>query len=91
MSIETPQYHTIVESRVHLTWYQSYALNLVMSIEFSNVEQRTPKEKGVEPRLRGGILYSRGDVGCWMKVSHQLTESRVYLIILKSFNFILKF
>ena len=25
------QYYTIVESRVHLTWYQSYALNLVMS------------------------------------------------------------
>ena len=37
MSIESyaqsGQYHTIVESRVRLTWYQSYALNLVMSIE----------------------------------------------------------
>ena len=32
------QYHTIVESRVHLTWYQSHTLNLAMSIESSNVE-----------------------------------------------------
>ena len=45
---QSGQYHTIVESRVHLTWYQSHALNLVMSIESSNVEQRTPKEKRVE-------------------------------------------
>ena len=39
------QYHTIVESRIHLTWYQSHALNLVMSIESSNVKQMAPKEK----------------------------------------------
>ena len=32
-------YHTNGESRVHLTWYQSHVLNLVMSIESSNVEQ----------------------------------------------------
>ena len=36
---QSGQYHTIVESRVRLTWYQSHALNLVMSIESSNVEQ----------------------------------------------------
>ena len=52
---QSGQYHTIVESRVQLTWYQSHrdqlkgyqshALNLAMSIESSNVEQRTPKEK----------------------------------------------
>ena len=34
---------------IHLTWYQSYTLNLVMSID---VEQRTPKEKGVEAPQR---------------------------------------
>ena len=28
------QYHTIVESRVHLTWYQSHALNLVVSTDW---------------------------------------------------------
>ena len=33
------QYHTTVEIRF-LTWYQSHALNLVMSIESSNIEQR---------------------------------------------------
>ena len=27
---QSQQYHTIVESCVHLTWYQSYALNLVV-------------------------------------------------------------
>ena len=26
------QYHTIMESRVYLTWYQSHALNLVVLI-----------------------------------------------------------
>ena len=26
---QSGQYHTIVESRVRLTWYQSHALNLV--------------------------------------------------------------
>ena len=36
----------------HLTWYPSYALNLVMSIEPLNVEQRTPKDKGVESPRR---------------------------------------
>ena len=40
---QSGQYHIIMESRVRLTWYQSHALNLVMSIESSNVEQRTPK------------------------------------------------
>ena len=60
--VQSGQYHTIVKSRVHLTWYQSYALNLVMPIESSNVEQRTLKEKGVEPRLSGGVLCSRGGV-----------------------------
>ena len=43
---QSGQYHIIVESRVHLTWYQ-----------------RIPKEKEVEPRLRGDILCSRGR--CW--------------------------
>ena len=36
--------------------YQNHDLNLAMSIETSNVEQRTPKEKWVEPpasRLEG--------------------------------------
>ena len=28
---QSGQYHTIVESRVRLTWYQSHALNLVVS------------------------------------------------------------
>ena len=37
---QSGQYHTMVESRVHLTWYQSYALNLAMSIESLNVEQK---------------------------------------------------
>ena len=41
---QSGQYHTIVESRVHLTWYQSHVLNLVVSID---------------PRLRGGVLYLR--------------------------------
>ena len=27
---QSGQYHTIVESRVHLTWYQSHALNLAL-------------------------------------------------------------
>ena len=49
---QSGQYHTIVESCIHLTWYQSHALNLVMSIEFSVVEQRTLKEKGVKLMLK---------------------------------------
>ena len=53
---QSGQYHTIVESGVHLTWYQSYALNLVMSIESSKVEQMTPK--GKESRLLEGIVKS---------------------------------
>ena len=28
------QYHTIVESRVRLTWYQSHTLNLVVPIDW---------------------------------------------------------
>ena len=40
------QYHTIVESRVRLTWYQSHALTS------SNMEQRTPKEKEPSPSLK---------------------------------------
>ena len=51
---QSGQYHTIVES---------HALNLDMSIQSSNVEQRTPKEKGVEVRLRGDALCSSGGVG----------------------------
>ena len=51
---QSGQYHTIVESRVHLILYQSHAPNLVMSIESSNVEQRTPKEK--ESSLLEGIV-----------------------------------
>ena len=31
---QTGQYHTIVESRVRLTWYQSHALNLVVTIDW---------------------------------------------------------
>ena len=42
---QSGQYHTTMENNVHLTWYQSNVINLVMSIESSNVEQRTPKEK----------------------------------------------
>ena len=42
-------------SHVHLTWYQSHALNLDMSIKSSNVEQRTSKDKRVEPRWRGDV------------------------------------
>ena len=53
--------NTIVESCVHLTRYQSHALNLVMSIESSNVEQRTPK--GVEAYFVRGVR---------MKVPHRL-------------------
>ena len=49
---QSDKYHTIVESRVRLTWCQSPALNLVMSIESSNVEQRTSKERGVETPRR---------------------------------------
>ena len=30
---QSGQYHTIVESRVRLTWYQSDALNLVVPID----------------------------------------------------------
>ena len=60
---QSGQYHTIAESCVHLTWYQSHTPNLAMLIEFSNVEQMTPKEKGDKSRLRGGVLCSRGDVG----------------------------
>ena len=30
---QSGQYHTIVESRVRLTWYQSHALNLVVPID----------------------------------------------------------
>ena len=37
------QYHIMVESCVRLTWYQSHALNSVMSIESSNVKQKTSK------------------------------------------------
>ena len=42
---QSGQYHTIVESRVHLIWYQNHVLKLNMPIESSNVEQTTPKEK----------------------------------------------
>ena len=49
---QSEQYHIIVESRVCLTWYQSHALSLVMSIESSNVKQKTLKEKGVEAPRR---------------------------------------
>ena len=31
---QSGQYHTIVESRVRLTWYQSDALNLVVPIDW---------------------------------------------------------
>ena len=31
---QSRQYHTIVESRVRLTWYQSHALNLVVPIDW---------------------------------------------------------
>ena len=31
---QSRQYHTIVESRVPLTWYQSDALNLVVPIDW---------------------------------------------------------
>ena len=31
---QSGQYHTIVESRVRLTWYQSHALNLVVPIDW---------------------------------------------------------
>ena len=30
---QTGQYHPIAESRVHMTWYQSHALNLICSIK----------------------------------------------------------
>ena len=80
------QYHTIVESRVRLTWYQSHALNLVMSIESSNVEQLTPrifkcrtkdsKRKGVEPRSRGAY-FVRGEVLDESPTSANLTMGNV--------------
>ena len=44
---QSGQYHTIVESGVRLTWYQSHALNLTMSIESSSIEQRIVSLKGV--------------------------------------------
>ena len=44
---QSGQYRTIMESRVHLTWYQSYALNLTMLIEFSNVEQKFVSLEGI--------------------------------------------
>ena len=31
---QSGKYHTIVESRVHLTWYQSHAINLVVPIDW---------------------------------------------------------
>ena len=31
---QSGQYHTIVESRVRLTWYQSHAFNLVVPIDW---------------------------------------------------------
>ena len=31
---QSGQYHTIVESRVRLIWYQRYALNLVVPINW---------------------------------------------------------
>ena len=31
---QSGQYHTIVDSRVHLTWYQNHALNLVVPIDW---------------------------------------------------------
>ena len=31
---QSGQYHTIVENRVRLTWYQSHALNLVVPIDW---------------------------------------------------------
>ena len=31
---QSGQYHTIVESGIRLTWYQSHALNLVVSIDW---------------------------------------------------------
>ena len=79
---QSGQYHTTVERRVRLKWYQSHALNLAMSIESSNVEQRTPKEKGNEKELRGGVGWKshptnlgndHGSIGVnskwtWMKV-----------------------
>ena len=42
-----------------LTWYQSHVLKLFMSIEFSNVEQKTPKEE--ESRLLEHIVKSDKD------------------------------
>ena len=38
---QSGQYHTIVKDPWFITWYQSHALNLVMSIESSSVEQRS--------------------------------------------------
>ena len=49
---QSGQYHTIVESLVHLTWYQSHALNL------AKCRTNDSKRKGVEPQLRGGVLCS---------------------------------
>ena len=78
---QSGQYHTIVESRVRLTWYQSHALNLV--------EQGLQKEKGVKPprryegskkwlrlqRSRASIKGRRAlfEERCWMmKIPHRL-------------------
>ena len=58
---QSGQYHTIVESRVHLTWYQSHALNLAMLIGYSNVEQRTPKRKRSRASIKGEAYFLRRD------------------------------
>ena len=58
---QSRQYHTIAGSRVHLTWYQRHALKLAMSIESSNVEQRTPKKRS-RASIKGRRTLFKGKV-----------------------------
>ena len=44
---QSGQYHTIVESRVHLTWYQSHALKLSHVKRILKCRTRDSKKKKV--------------------------------------------
>ena len=50
---QSGQYHTIVESRVRLTWYQGHALNLVVPIDWYKYRTKNSKRKGAKPLLEG--------------------------------------
>ena len=72
---QSGQYHTIAGSRVHLTWYQSHALKLAMSIESSNVEQRTPFRTLFKGRY--WMKVPANETLCSKWIIHTTVESRV--------------